>query len=509
MKKLFSLGILCLLLIGVSAQNKANHFIKGHIEGLVDADIYLANYYGNKLYYNDTARVDSKGNYFFNGKPFEECGRYALVMPGPKYFEFIVADEDIIMNCTPDADISKVEIIRSENNKVYFNYIKFLKDKFQLRAPLDACLADSLKSEAEKTTCREQLEKLNREVVNYQNAIIADYPNLLFTKFLRMSQELVLPELPQNLSDEEKQKQNYRWMIDHYWDRVDLTDPRIVREPAFHKLAEDFLTKYVYQIPDTVCKEVKRVVDLTQGNSETFKYLVHLATYTGETSKIMCMDELFVYMIDNYYAKGLCPWMKADKLKDMIEAADKKRDCLCGEIAEEILLPNEKGSWTSLYKNHGEYTLVVIWESTCGHCKKEIPLLLDLYHKYKNKGFVVYAIGNELENDKWESFIQEKNLDWINVSDGADWFKNDGAIAKDLIQTGKTTVKSVNFRTTWDVTSTPKVYLMDKDLKIIAKSLGAEQLDQLLEQLYKGGTVKSDQLKETDYDDEPTGPKRK
>ena len=251
------------------------------------------------------------------------------------------------------------------------------------------------------------------------------------------------------------------------------------------------------------------MVDLTQGNSETFKYLVHLATYSGETSKIMCMDELFVYMIDNYYAKGLCPWMKADKLKDMIEAADKKRDCLCGEIAEEILLPNEKGTWTSLYKNHGEYTLVVIWESTCGHCKKEIPLLLDLYHKYKNKGFVVYAIGNELENDKWESFIQEKNLDWINVSDGADWFKNDGAIAKDLIQTGKTTVKSVNFRTTWDVTSTPKVYLMDKDLKIIAKSLGAEQLDQLLEQLYKGGTVKSDQLKETDYDDEPTGPKRK
>jgi len=27
--------------------------------------------------------------------------------------------------------------------------------------------------------------------------------------------------------------------------------------------------------------------------------------------------------------------------------------------------------------------------------------------------------------------------------------------------------------------------------------------------LYKGGTVKSDQLKETDYDDEPTAPKRK
>jgi thiol-disulfide isomerase/thioredoxin len=220
------------------------------------------------------------------------------------------------------------------------------------------------------------------------------------------------------------------------------------------------------------------------------------------------MDELFVYMIDNYYAKGLCPWMKADKLKEMMEAADKKRDCRCGEIAQDVVLPDVNGNWVSLYRSRGVYTLLVIWESTCGHCKKEIPLLLDLYHKYKNQGFVVYAIGNELENDKWIEFINEKNIDWINVSDGPEWFKNDGALAKELIESRKTTVKSVNFRTTWDVTSTPKVYLMDKNMKIIAKSLGADQLDQLLERLYKGEEVKSDQLKETEYDDEPT-PRRK
>jgi hypothetical protein len=194
------------------------------------------------------------------------------------------------MNCTPDADISKVQILKSENNKIYFEYIRFLKEMYQYRTPLDACLNDSLKSDSEKAPCREELEVLNKKVIQYQNNLIANYSSLLFTKFLKMSQELILPELPKNLTDEEKQTINYRWMINHYWDRVDLTDPRMVREPAFHKLAEDFLTKFVYQIPDTVCKEVKRIVDLTQGNSETFKYLVHLATYTGETSKIMCMD---------------------------------------------------------------------------------------------------------------------------------------------------------------------------------------------------------------------------
>ena len=42
------------------------------------------------------------------------------------------------------------------------------------------------KSEAEKTTCREQLEKLNREVVNYQNAIISNFNAYSFSCLLKL-----------------------------------------------------------------------------------------------------------------------------------------------------------------------------------------------------------------------------------------------------------------------------------------------------------------------------------
>ena len=70
----------------VLAQTKptSKYSVKGKINGLKDTVVYLANYYGNKLYYNDTSRVDSKGNFYFKGKPYNECGKYALVMPGPK-----------------------------------------------------------------------------------------------------------------------------------------------------------------------------------------------------------------------------------------------------------------------------------------------------------------------------------------------------------------------------------------------------------------------------------------
>jgi len=483
-----------------TAKPAKTHYIKGHIEGLSNVDVYLANYYGNKLFYNDTAHVDEKGFYEFKGKPFNECGKYALVMPGPRYFDFIATEENLILNCSADADLAKIQVEKNLDNELFFEYIRYINKKKTERTPMDICLADSTKAEADKAPCREALTKLNDEVIAYQKKLIAEHPNTLFAKMLNMSMEQEVPVAPAGMTEEKAREWQYYQYRAHYWDRCDLKDPRLVRDAGFHKLVEDFITKTLPQIPDTVCTEVKKLVDKTAGNEDAFKYIVHFATYTGETSKIMCMDELFVFMMDNYYSKGLCSWVEPKKLKEMQEAADKKRDCRCGEIAQDVILPDTtEKNWVSMYKSRGEYTLLVIWESSCGHCKKEIPLLLDLYHKYKSKNFVVYAIGNDYENDKWIEFVNDKKLDWINVSDTPQIMKQEEA--SKLIYGGVTTLKSLNFRTTWDVTSTPKIYLMDKDMKIIAKGLGAEQLDELLEKLYKGGAVDSQDIKNTEFED--------
>ena len=133
-----------------SKKAKLPYSIKGKIEGLQNVDIYLANYYGNKLYYNDTCHVDEKGNYEFAGKPFNECGKYALVMPGPRYFDFIASDEQIIINCSADADLSKIDVVQSKENKLFFEYIRYINSKRNIRMPIDNCINDSLKSEADK-----------------------------------------------------------------------------------------------------------------------------------------------------------------------------------------------------------------------------------------------------------------------------------------------------------------------------------------------------------------------
>lgn len=477
--------------------------IKGRIEGLKDTVIYLGNYYGKSPYYNDTARVDGNGNFEFRGKPADQVGKYMIIMPGPKFFDIIVDQENIVIHANADNDVNKIVVKESKNNKVFFDYIRYINTKRFQREPIDKVLNDSLKTEEEKKPFRDQLDALNKEVVAHQKELIAQHPDLLFAKLLKMTLDPETPAAPDSLDDSGKARWQYYWFREHYWDNVDFSSPAMIRDQTIHRLIERYITQTLPQIPDTLCTESKELIDRVSGNKDLFKYFVNFITYTAETSKIMCMDRLFVYMVDNYYKTGKVDWMEESKMKQIIESADEKRFCLCNEIAQDIILPDTtEKNWVSMKKTGGKYTLLVIWESTCGHCKKEVPKLLELYHKWREKGLVVYAIGNELENDKWKKFVEEHHLDWYNVSDTPEIMKQDSA--SKLIYGGITTLKSLNYRTTWDVNSTPKVFLMDKDYKIIAKQLSAEQLDDLLQRLEEGKDVDMQNMREHEYEDEDT-----
>jgi thiol-disulfide isomerase/thioredoxin len=494
------------LLVSCAIAAQSKYKIKGHIEGLKDTSIFLANYYGNKLYYNDTALVDSKGNFAFDGKPYNECGKYAIVVNNQSRMDIVVDEEEIELEFTPDCRIDAIKVKQSKNNKIFFEYVMFISDKMRSRQPIDAALQDSTKSEDDKKPFRDQLKKMNDEVVNYQKELIAKNPDLLVSKLIKMSMDIEVPEAPADSTADGKKLWQYLYYRNHYFDNIDLKDPRMIRDQAYHKLIEKYVTQVLPQIPDTMITAVQQLVAAVGANQDGFKYIVHQFTYNFETAKIMCMDKGFVYMIDNYYAKGLCDWVKEDKIKDMKESADGKRNCLCGQTGLNIILPDTNDVWQSMHALDSKYTLLVIWEATCGHCKKELPKINELYKRWKSKGLEVFAVHNNMEVDKWKKFVRDENLEFMNVSRNQFIMTQDSATK--LIYAGKTTLQSLNFHQYWDVNSTPKVYLMDKDKKIIAKSLGAEQLEDLLNRLENGSDT-SAPLKETEYEDEDEAPKNR
>jgi thiol-disulfide isomerase/thioredoxin len=111
--------------------------------------------------------------------------------------------------------------------------------------------------------------------------------------------------------------------------------------------------------------------------------------------------------------------------------------------------------------------LVYIWDPECGHCQKETPKLKRVYDSLRVEGidFEVYAIANTLEYEKWHKFMDDKDLEWINVT--------------------AFSPEEQAFRAIYDVRSNPQFYLLNKEKEIIAKRINSWQVFDLIKHLEK------------------------
>jgi peroxiredoxin len=147
-----------------------------------------------------------------------------------------------------------------------------------------------------------------------------------------------------------------------------------------------------------------------------------------------------------------------------------------GNVAPDLPLKDTADKDFSIHKNidpKAKYTLIYFWTPSCGHCRKETPEVHKLYLKYKDKGFDVISIFTETDTKSWKKYIQENKLSWKN--------------AYDPEKENKTRHYSKSMSVVYDIMSTPQLFLIDSDRKIVLKKINHEQLDKFLEDtLIKG-----------------------
>lgn len=482
--------LIFLLVIGNSAiaQNDAYKF---QIVGAEDTLIYLANYYGEKLYYADTAKTDAEGKFSFEAVDDNQQGKYAIVAPGPKYFELVIADGETIHMRTDTADLTgNMEVLESVNNKIMYNYIRYLTEKKNQREKLVAELEANKDKDKPKASekIKEAYSKLNSEVMEYQKSLLEQYPNKFAAREIYMS---IDPEVPAELRED--REAGYYWFKNHYFDHIDLQDDRIVRTPIYHTKLVTFLNKTTIQTPDTLIPTIDELIAQLDPSSEVFKYTVHYTTYNFETSKIMGLDEVFVHMVDTYYKTGKAHWMSQDKLENITEKADSKRKTLIGTKAPHLVLADTTGeNWISTFRDiKTDYLVLFFYDPDCGHCKKETPKLVEFFNDYEGDDVSVYAISSD-NTEKWNKFVRKQNMSFYNVAIPQKAYES-AEYATELITTGKTNYESLKFQETFDIFSTPKVFVLDKDRVIRAKDIGVEQIADFLDR-FKEAAAKENSL---------------
>lgn len=469
--------IAMLLLIGMAQLSVARegYHINLKIPGVKDSMVYLVHYYGKPLptiYKRDSARFDKNGIAKFDSNDSEFVGGiYMMLLSSRKsYFEFLLNKGD---NMTITADLKNlpqgVSFKNSPENERFQEYVIFLKDYGKNQQQLQKELTGA-KTKEDSIAVRKKTAAASKELSNYRRNYSQKYPNTLLATIFNALQIPQVPDGPHFLADGTTKDSNYAYNYykSHFWDDFDFQDDRLIHTPLFDAKLDEYMNKLVYPWPDSVEKEGDRLLKKARGTKEIFKYTLFWLTKNAESSKVMGMDEVFVYLVENYYMKGDAFWLSSDDLSKYTDRAMKIAPNVIGNLAPEVRLPNvaTKKDEDLLMGAKAKYTLLVFYAPNCGHCQRELPEIDSVYKAVlKSKGVKVFTVATEGDEKSINEFIAKNSLtDWTNTWDpdhAGDW------------------------RGKYDVYSTPTIYLLNEKKIIKGKRLDHSNIAGLVDMIEK------------------------
>jgi len=454
------------------APKTSGYDIRFKLKGYKDSSAIIAHYYGDNQYIpKDTAKFDAKGNLQFSGKKDLPEGVYLLVLPKNRYVEFLVGEQFQSLEFDTSDAISTMKVKEGIENQIFYSYQKTMSLKSKEAQPIKAKMAKTKNADS-TAELKKQLEAIDKEVKAFREKLFLDNPKSLAIKLFKAAQEPEVPEIPILANGRKDSTFQFRYYKSHFLDNIDLGDDRMVRTPIFHGKIEQYLTKMTIQIPDSINKEADYVLKKAAKSKEVFKYLVWWITNNYEKSQIMGMDAVFVHMAKNYYLNGKAYWVDSAVVNKIRDRAKILEPILIGKKAPNMFLTDSSGKLFTLDGFKAKSTILYFWDPNCGHCQKETPKLHEFWEKNKKRGLDVYAVSIDRKPDDWKKFLREHKLNWTNVWDS---------------------YTATDFKNTYDIYSTPVIYLLDQNKKILAKRIGLDQLEDFYDNYFKdkiGGAVK-------------------
>jgi peroxiredoxin len=432
------------------------------VQGWKDTTAYLGHYYGESTYLKDTAKVNSKGEFVFQGNKPLSRGVYFLVLNKIKIFEILVGDNQRFkMETNADEYIKNMIVTGDLDNKLFFENMLFSADRHKEADPYIKVLQDSTLKEDQKKDARIAYSKINDKVMAYQADIIAKYPKTLTATLFKANQPVRIPEPPKKPDGTIDSTFQLRWYREHFFDNFDLSDDALIRmpRPIYSEKINEYLDKLYAPQADTISKALQRVVAKAKKNQETYKYAVFIYLLKFQQPEIMGLDEVFVDLYDLYVANGEMDfWMNASMKKNMKDHAERLRKSLIGKTGPNLIMQDQNLKPRSMYDIKNRYTILYIFDPDCGHCKKETPKLASFYEKNKEKFNVeVFAVSTDSSMSKMKSYMKELNMKWITVNGP------------------RTYVGS--YHDFYDAMTTPSLFILDDKKKIIGKKIPADKLE--------------------------------
>ena len=439
----------------------AQYDIKGKIAGLSKSEVYLAHYFGyNQQVIKDTVLANESGEFQFKGNESLPKGLYLISFLKSKYIDVVMEDANFSFSLDTTDILKSITFVNSSENTAFYTFQRKMNDLYMAINQPNLALA--------------QKQSLSKEIQVFQKQWKTENATLFVSKLIESSFD---PEIPvytgtlKSKADTTKmQMYQYQYYKKHYFDGLDLADERMVRTPFLQRKLERFFKDLVVQDPDSIARESDLILAKAK-DTDIRRYIIYKIASTYENNPILGTEGAFVHLAEKYYIGEPALW-DSSTVRRMKERLAIIKPLLLGKPFPKMNLTDVSGKELNIATLPFKYTVVFIYDPDCSHCKEETPKLFALNDYFKSKNIGVIASSIVRDKQAWKKFIAEFKIgSWLN---GIDIHINP--------QTGKEEYYT-DFKNTFDVYSTPVVYVLDQQKKIVGKRIPVENLKEFIQYL--------------------------
>ena len=220
--------------------------------------------------------------------------------------------------------------------------------------------------------------------------------------------------------------------VSNYFDELPLCDTRILNSRLLKNKLDDYFDNYMSeQKPDVICQNID---DLISKTNDCHKVRDYILWYLY--SKYFNEDLIYIHLSDNYFSKLEINNLTENIRNEIIKRADVLRKITIGRHAPTFTYIDDEGKQIDLSGINSKNTILFFYKPDCQKCIRE-KRILELVKK------------------------RLKNLTILHINISEDNYSN---VSQDIINQ-------------YDITTTPTIYVLDKDKRIIAKNIKAEEIE--------------------------------
>ncbi len=400
----FILLFTCLTLFGKTENTFApppiQVTISGKIEGQIKAKIQLAYHLYDKTYVKDSSYTDAEGNFKFIGE--YEPGCYIVYLSEIyKQIPIIINNEkEIVLTAKIVNDEPKTTIIRSEENSVYYELIDFFTARREKFLQMETYYKDKT-SEAEKLEFKKIQKEYSAETEAFLLKTLADNPTLFVPKYIKATQNPPEFTCDKSFSSEKCTELEFQYYFEHFFDKIDFGDARMVRTDILATKVDYFFDKLVTQRPEDLIPQLDLLLQRKEMDPEVFKTILISSVNKYARSKNIGFDAVYVHLVDEYYRKGKAEWTEAEQKQKMLDNADRLRPILIGQKMENFKFTDAQTNMEfELYSVKGNKILLYCYYNP----SKELAEIKKFALEEEGKGIKTVVIFIDNSPDKLKQY---------------------------------------------------------------------------------------------------------